>query len=198
MSRKTDNHNPNAKLALRRHFLNRYHLPATTIKGQRDIRVLDCCQASGRLWGVLRREFAGVEYWGVDVRPKKGRLKIDSVRILDQPGVTQNVIDIDTYGSPFKHWFALLRNVRHSVTVFLTIGLVKIGGGNADSALLEALGLRFRTLKIPNTIGARIAETSVAACIARARDFGFEIAECREAPNAGGNARYIGVRLERV
>jgi hypothetical protein len=59
-------------------------------------------------------------------------------------------------------------------------------------------GLRFKSLKLPNTIGARIAETSVAACIARARDFGFDIAEVREAPNAGGNARYIGVRLERV
>lgn len=210
MSKKTDNHNPDAKLALRRHFLRRYHHPKRVDLGHGEhgewrgealideIKVLDCCQASGRLWGVLRHEFDINSYWGVDLNPKKGRLKIDSVRILDQPGVTQNVIDIDTYGSPFKHWFALLRNIEHSVTVFLTIGLVKIGGGNADSALLDALGLKFDRLKIPNTIGARIAETSVATAIAHARRFGFDISECREAPNAGGNARYIGVRLERI
>ncbi|MEN3369967.1 MAG: hypothetical protein V7609_2110 [Verrucomicrobiota bacterium] len=117
MSKKTDNHNPDAKLTLRRHFLNRYHVPIVAY-GDTSIRVLDCCQASGRLWGVLRREFAGVEYWGVDVRPKKGRLKIDSVRILDQPGVTQNVIDIDTYGSPFKHWMALLRECAGTASPF--------------------------------------------------------------------------------
>jgi hypothetical protein len=186
MAKKTDNHNLPAKLALRRHFLRTFHSDG-------DIRVLDCCQASGKIWGELRKEFY-CRYWGVDVKPKPGRLKIDSVRILEQCGLEQNVIDIDTYGSPWKHWFALLRNTREPLTVFLTIG---IGGGNADRALLDALGLTFKTLKIPNAIGARIGETGVAACIARARDFGFEIADCREAANLGGHARYIGVRLSR-
>src|ERR1700680_1081694 len=187
MGKKTDNHNLPAKLALRRHFLRTFH-------GDGDIRVLDCCQASGKIWGALRQEFP-CRYWGVDLKAKPGRLKIDSVRILEQPGLEQNVIDIDTYGSPWKHWFALLRNAQFDLTVFLTIGLVKIGGGNADRALLDALGLTFKTLKIPNAIGARIGETGVAACIARARDFQFEILDCVEAPNLGGHARYIGIRL---
>lgn len=191
LSKKTDNHNLPAKLALRRHFLRAFHADG-------DIRILDCCQASGKIWGELRKEFPVRSYWGVDVKPKIGRLRIDSVRILSQPGLEQNVIDVDTYGAPWKHWFALLENARESLTVFLTIGLVKIGGGNADRALLTALGLDFKTMKIPNAIGARIGETGVVACLARARDFGFEISDCREAENRGGHARYLGVRLARL
>lgn len=72
--------------------------------------------------GTLRTEFAIAQYWGVDVTPKSGRLKIDSVRILGQPGLEQNVIDIDTYGSPWKYWFALTRNAHASLTVFPTSG----------------------------------------------------------------------------
>lgn len=119
-SNKTDNHNPAAKLALRRYFLRKYHA------GER-FSVLDCCQGSGLLWGELRREFSDCDYWGVDLKPKSGRLKIDSVRILAQPGWTQNVIDIDTYGSPFKHWAAMLPNVTRPLTVFLTFCVTNRG-----------------------------------------------------------------------
>jgi hypothetical protein len=92
-SKKTDNHNPKAKLLLRRHFLDKYHAD-----GNAD--VLDCCQAGGLLWKEIRKTHQIARYWGVDLKPKKGRLKIDSVRILQQSGWPQNVIDIDTYGEP--------------------------------------------------------------------------------------------------
>lgn len=190
MPTKTDNHNLPAKLALRRHFLRRYHADGA-------LKVLDCCQASGRIWNELRREYSTAEYWGVDLKPKKGRLKVDSVRILEQAGWPQNVVDVDTYGSPWKHWNALLPNAPDALTVFLTIGLVKMAGGNYDRAILPALGITFRQLKLPQQFGVRLGELGVAACIAQARAHGFEIIECHEAANTGGTARYIGVRLER-
>lgn len=190
MSKQTDNHNPAAKLALRRHFLRRYHADGRA-------QVLDCCQAAGRLWNTLRREFACASYWGVDLKPKKGRLKVDSVRILDQPGWPQDVVDIDTYGSPWKHWTALLRHAPDAVTVFLTIGMVKAGGGNYDRAILPALGVDFQRLELPRALGVKLGELGVERCIAKARDHGFEIIECQEAPNTSPTARYIGVRLER-
>src|SRR5438552_1243842 len=101
-SKKTDNHNLPAKLALRTYFLRKYHMQDVRrdAAGATNINVLDCCQATGKIWGTLQREFPLAGYWGVDVKPKKGRLTIDSVKILDQPGWTQNVVDVDTYGSP--------------------------------------------------------------------------------------------------
>ena len=191
MPKKTDNHNAPAKLALRRHFLRRYHADG-------GAKVLDCCQATGLLWNELRREFVCESYLGLDLKPKKGRLKVDSVRILDLPRWQHNVVDVDTYGSPWKHWSALLANAPDAVTVFLTIGLVKMAGGNYDRAILPALGLTFKRLKLPQQFGVRLGEDlGVTACLGQARAHGFEIVECMEADNVGGTARYIGVRLER-
>ena len=190
MAKKTDNHNLAGKLALRRHFLRRYHTEGAA-------KVLDCCQATGRIWHELRREHSVAEYWGVDLKPKKGRLKVDSVRILSQPGWPQNIIDVDTYGSPWKHWTALLPNAPDALTVFLTIGLVKMAGGNYDRSILPALGLTFQHLKLPQQFGVRLGEVGVTALIGQARNHGFEVVECQEAVNDGGTARYIGVRLER-
>src|SRR5438067_975429 len=113
---KTDNHNAAAKLALRRHFLRQL-----AAQGE-AIQVLDCFQGEGVMWKTLRSEFPVAGYWGVDVKPKKGRLKIDSARILEQSGWTQNVVDLDAYGSPWKHFQNLIATCQHSVTVFLTIG----------------------------------------------------------------------------
>jgi hypothetical protein len=126
--------------------------------------------------------------------PKKGRLQIDSARILDQPGWTQNVIDLDAYGSPWKHWFALLRHGVQDLSVFLTIGMVKMGGGNLDRALYPVLGLNFTRLQVPNSLAAKMHTLSIDAALAFALHR-WEVVEAREAKNAGGNCRYIGVRL---
>ena len=180
---KTDNHNPGAKLALRRYFLRRYH-------GTGDIRVLDCCQGSARIWSRLRTEFTLASYWGVDVKPLRGRLSLESQRILGQPGWRENVVDVDTYGSPWKHWFAILTNCDHDVTVFLTIGQWQIG---ADKLILRALDLG--DLKIPPGIAVKLHDSGTDGCIASVSQFGFKISEAAEADNPHGNARYIGVRL---
>src|SRR6266576_3131176 len=140
-SLKTDNTSPAAKLELRRYFLRAYH-------ATEPIHVLDCCQATGFLWRTLRKEFPLASYWGLDLKPKKGRLKLDSVRVLAQPGWPQNVVDVDTYGSPWKHWTALLPHVTKPLTVFLTIGHAHRLG--IDSVTLETLGLG--ALKIPPAI----------------------------------------------
>lgn len=184
---KTDNANLPAKLALRRHYLRKYHAQ------DERIRVFECCQGEGVIWKHLADEFP-VDVWGVDVKPKKGRLKIDSVRVLQQPGLNRDVIDIDTYGSPWQHWFALLPNITRPTTVFLTLGLVKIGGGSLDRHSIRCLGLAgLRSL--PGALAAKIAESAPSYVLSRSADAGIMLIEVSEV-ESDGNARYFGVRIE--
>jgi hypothetical protein len=185
---KTDNDHFGSKLALRRHFLRHYH---TGDDGQPAV-VFDACQATGQLWSTLRAEFV-VKYWGVDRTPMRGRLKIDSARVLEQPGWRFTVVDIDTYGSPFAHWLAVLKEARHPVTVFLTIGSAGIAGA-ADGALKELLGLGRLAKRVPVGMGNKLTDIGVAYCLAMSYTYGHHVIECREAPR-GKTARYIGIRL---
>lgn len=187
MAKKTDNHNPKAKLDLRRYFLRKYHAD-----GQ-PIRVFDCCQGTGLLWRELRKEFEVASYWGVDVKPKAGRLKIESQRVLAQAGMTENVIDIDTYGSPWKHWQALLPNISRPTTVFLTIGQLTTGTvGSLGNAALEAMGLGPLRKILPPAFHVKLAGRVLDYCLAWRG--GVTMIEAVEAVS-DGNARYVGVRL---
>lgn len=185
---KTDNHNPKVKLDLRRYFLNKYH-------ADNPPRVFDCCQGGGVMWGTLQKEFSIANYWGVDLKPKKGRLKIDSVRILEQ-GISENVIDVDTYGEPWKHWLAMLPYIKKPMTVFLTIATIKIGGGgNITNEAKKELGLD-RLTRLPQSFYGKLTRHVPGIMLARALDFA-KITEAAEAVSAG-NARYIGVHLEPI
>lgn len=187
MAKKTYNHNLPAKLALRRHFLRKYH-------ADKPPSVIDCCMGLGVIWSRLRQEFELASYWGIDQKPKKGRQKLDSSRVLAQSGWTQNVIDIDTYGSPWRHWSALLPNVVCPATVFLTIGMVSISGSPVSHEVRKALGLG--DLAVPNAMWPRLSQIAVSALLTRCCDYGILLVEAVEAVSAG-NARYIGVHLKR-
>jgi hypothetical protein len=178
-----DNGNLVAKLKLRRHFLETYHAD-----GSAD--VLDCCQGNGVIWKQLRHRLKVRSYWGLDLKPKKGRLKLDSVRVLQQSGWSYDVIDIDTYGSPWKHWMSMLPNVTSGITVFLTIGQWQMG---TAGEILEALGIG--KLKVPPGIAVRLHEAGLEYLLAAATDFGLRITEAREAI-CKASARYFGIRLE--
>ncbi len=188
--KKTDNHNLEAKLMLRRYFLEKYH-------ADKKPNVLDCCMGAGILWKRLRLEYDLGCYLGLDIKRKKGRLKIDSARYLAAGGWSHDVIDIDTYGSPWKHWFEVLKNCRNNATVFLTIGLLRIGGGGAmQTEAKKALGI-YSIKQIPMSICGALHNVSFDYCIFSAIDFGWSIVEAVEA-TSDGNARYVGIRIKKV
>ncbi|MDD5095557.1 MAG: hypothetical protein PHV74_14455 [Dehalococcoidia bacterium] len=187
-TKKTDNSNLYPKLDLRRYFLTKYFK-------KEPIRVFDCCQGDGVIWQKLRRDYTIARYWGVDVKKKTGRLAIKSERILSQPGWDDNVIDIDTYGSPWKQWFTMLPNIRQRTAVFLTIGNVMIGGGQIDKYMLIAMGLELIKDDLPGGLRGSLADTGIPYCLAEAEKHGLTIVEAKEAI-AGGHARYIGLMIE--
>jgi hypothetical protein len=188
MATRTDNHDPRAKLELRRYFLRKYHADG-------PIHVLDCCQGGGLLWRTLRQEFTLTSYWGLDLKPRKGRLKLDSVRVLAQAGWPQNVVDIDTYGSPWKHWAAMLPNVARPTTVFLTWGN---GGPNRvqiSNYELAAMGIRLPSItRMSGPITHNLQKILLSYLLTRSCGYA-KITEAVEALSHG-NARYLGLRLE--
>lgn len=187
MGKQTDNHNPAAKLALRKYFLEKYHADGSA-------EVIDCCQGGGVLWSEIRKTHPIRSYWGLDLKPKKGRLKLDSVRVLAQAGWPQNVIDVDTYGSPWKHWLALLPNVQRPMTVFLTKAGQTKGMERLGHVELTAMGMPERIYKMSGAITHTLADFAMRCLLANVGQW-VTIIEAVEAMS-NGNARYIGVRLE--
>lgn len=183
----TDNDNLPAKLALRRHFLSRYHVDDPP-------RVFDACQGSGVIWKHLRAEFKVATYWGVDLKRKSGRLKVDSAELI-AAGLSENVIDVDTYGSPWAHWVAILKTTRAPRTVFLTIGEHGVRQRPLTRAEAQLLGLEPLYSAMPNKLKLRLAKTMLERLIACAELRGFKLIEVSEA-DRGLSARYLGVRLE--
>jgi hypothetical protein len=159
--------------------------------------VLDCCQGSGILWSRLRAEFPCDSYLGLDLKAQKGRLRLDSARYLALPGWDHDVVDIDTWGSPWNHYFNLLPNLMGPTTVFLTIGQRITGtvGRMADDAL-GALGLGKLGKRLPLGFHVKLAGIAVSYCLTRSCVNGIILAYAAEACSANRNARYLGVRLE--
>lgn len=189
MIKKTDNANLGSKLALRRYMLDKYHADG-------QARVFDCCQGSGIIWGELKKTHQIAHYWGVDEKPKAGRLKIDSVKVLQQPDFRADVIDIDTYGSPWRHWNALVKSLINDATIFLTIGMVMYRGG---SGLSEAVRT---TLGIPSdwnispALTGKLSEMAVNHLLTTGYS-GCILKEVVESP-PGPHARYLAVRLTKT
>lgn len=189
MPKKSDNANLPAKLDLRRHFLRKYHADGAA-------RVMDCCAGSGRIWFQLRREFVIASYWAIDTKPKPGRLKVDSSRILAQPGLAENVIDIND-GRPWEKWGALLPNVAQPTTVFLTLGHGGHGRIRIRGDDLLAIGLSASMAeKLSGAITYQLLQPVIRHHLGRAISAGLRVIEAIEA-DCGKNIRCFGLRLER-
>lgn len=187
---KTDNHHLGAKLALRRKFLATFH-------AEQPFSVVDCFSGGEALWTPLRSEFPVAEYLALDVKEKRGRLKMDSLRYLQNQKWTHDVIDLDAYGSPWRHWYEVLKRGQ-ACTVFLTIGNTMFKKQQTEA--LAAAGLVFRTagrivFKIPAGLHGSVTDIVERHNLALACER-FQIPLAMEAKNDGGTAKYIGVRLE--
>jgi hypothetical protein len=181
---KTDNSNLWAKIALRRWFLKKYHRQGVPT-------VFDCCSGSGKIWNVLRKDFV-CRYMATDLSPRRaGAIKVESSRIFDIPGWTFDVIDIDTYGEPWRHYEKICNTAANSLTVFLTVGSVTAFGGHCSKYIYKALGLPDDT---PSTLAVQVGREMMDRLIWFPLGR-LQLAECREIPT-DGNVRYIGLRLE--
>lgn len=187
----TDNANLPSKLALRRSFLREVRPP----EGGK-LRVFDACQGEGVIWGTLRREFPTV-YLGVDEKPKAGRLRVDSALVLARPGWRYDVVDIDTYRQPWRHWAQVVANGSGRMTVFLTIGESSGIRSQLSNDGMDALGLTALADVMPYGIRFQLTEFVVDHIIAKVAEHGWSIERVAESPRSI-KARYVGVRMTRA
>lgn len=135
-----DNQHLAEKLAVRRHFLDKYPSPDGTF------RVIDCCAGERQeIWTKLRTEYS-VQYLGLDKKAVGGGiLKVDAARWLTQTEWQADVVDIDTYGEPWAIFESALENFAgRDLTMFLTCGNVPI-----NSAIGRMSAVVKRRLDLP-------------------------------------------------
>jgi hypothetical protein len=184
---RTDNDNVESKQALRSYFLERYHADGA--------RVFDACQGSGDLWRRLRSKHTVTSYWGVDIKRARGRLRASSVSILAAGPIDADVIDIDTCGSPWQHWGALLSRLpAWPCSVFLTFGRRSAGGpSNMAREAQRALGLDQLRRPVPKTLLGSVSRLEPTYAVAAAAKL-CTVVEAVMSPD-GRRARYLGVHL---
>jgi hypothetical protein len=181
-----DNTNFESKIVLREHFLEKYH------KGTRP-KVLDCCAGQQKIWKRLRSRY-DVDYLGCDTKVIPGTLHVDSAIYLNSGnGATFDVIDIDTYGCPFRHLEAAAPHVKKPTTFFVTYG--HNGMTTPQAAELKALGITF---KAPQSL-VRMASTELLGELLASLLLPNVIEYAAETEGGKGRAttfvRYIGLRV---
>lgn len=180
---KTDNSHEESKLELRRYALRNWH-PTPP-------RVLDCFAGESNIWNKLRQEFEVSSYCPLDVKRRKGRLQIDSLRFLQAGPPEADIIDLDAYGLPWDHWNALLVNPPLPCTVFLTMGVIMTLGGCAYphniAAMLPA------SPNMPRSLMAKLLHHTHRFELAKAVQLGILETVVEALPYR--KARYMAVRL---
>jgi hypothetical protein len=182
--KKTDNGHLKQKLDLRRRFLRNLH---------KKINVFDACQGSGTLWKILRSEFAIENYWGVDIKVKFARIKVDSKRVFQTKPIA-DIYDIDTYGSPWGHYEILLGYLSRPAIVFLTMG-------NQNQVAMQPHATGSKILRLPSqtpqVLAGKVSRAlSVNAWLTRPCANGNLPAEIVEVKSTSAiDARYFAVRF---
>ncbi len=172
------------KIAVRLHFLKKYHSDGA--------RVFDCCQGAGLVWKHIRDTHHVASYWGVDVKPRKGQITMNSLTVLGN-SLKDNVIDVDTYGEPWEHWLKMLPNITQPTTVFLTWTTLCLMGMSTAAKRFVFGG----DLQMPPSLYGKLWDYANACLLAAPEQYGLEIVECCECTNTSAT-RYIGVHLRPV
>ena len=104
------------------------------------------------------------------------------------------MIDVDTYGMPWRHWYALLPKIEKPTTVFLTVGMIRMNGiGTIGSRSLNDIGIKFQ---IPPSIQPKLLPFAIRSALISAKRYNIIYREAVQAVTHG-NAVYIGVRVEK-
>lgn len=140
---KTDNKNLDAKILDAKILLRRRVLDEAKFA---EHRVLDLCAGEGVVWRTMRHHAKLDDYVPVDLAPRLPGTIVGDVkdeRFLSAFDLSRfNIIDIDTYGEPWKPWSFIQEHLRTPTAIFLTHGAVSTpGGSHVSNFVLQRLGI---------------------------------------------------------
>lgn len=144
MKKQTENSNLPLKLLIRKKIINEAKFD--------QLHIIDCCTAKEMIWENLKKHYDISSYLPFDIKPQlPGTIKMDSKEALRQMSLSDyNVIDIDTFGEPWEHFYEIINKINQKTAVFLTYGRVKVGGGNISNFAKKIIGIPL-DWKIPIT-----------------------------------------------
>lgn len=184
---KRDNSNLTAKLKLREYYLEKY------FPDREAIYVLDACAGDSLIWSELKKRYP-VKVMSVDVKRKPGRIAIRSERIM-RSAAGVDIVDIDTYGSPWSKYFALLESLKsRKLVVFLTLGITVYG--QMQKFFAERVCPQFEGVKLPVGFHRWLQGLLWKDGVAEAYRFGYAVQDCQFIETE--NVKYIGFVLTQV
>ena len=135
-----DNSNTNAKIALRKHFLNKIDNPT----------ILECFGGEDRiLYNACYKKFKTVS---LDIKSSDDMLTIDNKKFIASVDLAKyNFIDLDAYGSPYELLLNILKRKRHDQKygVILTDGLQRNLGYGSGGGLIQTIINNPKKIRIP-------------------------------------------------
>ncbi len=201
--RRTDNSNLAGKLALREHFLQKYHSCETSLSEKSSMEahrtlVLDAGHGQGVLWRELCKKYP-CRVIGLDVKPIKGTLKMSNLVYMRHSVWSYEIIDLEAYGEPWQAWeYVLQKSPKLAITVFMTPCWVGIGGGALSHLWKSWCGIPLAT---PNWLAWRagdyMRQVALSRCLAK-----WHVVEAKQVMEKniiGSSPRrwYVGLRLVR-
>lgn len=200
---KKDNSNFAGKLALREHFLQKYHFCEASFRENSPVAanrplVLDAYHGQGLLWQELCKKYP-CKVIGLDVKDVNGILRMSNLKYMRRFDLPYEVIDLDAYGEPWQTWDCVLqKSTQSAITVFLTQCRVGIGGGGVSRLWKSWCGF---PLAAPNWLAWRARDYMRQIALSRCLDKwnAIEAKQVMEKNIIGSPSRrwYIGLRLIR-
>jgi hypothetical protein len=129
------------KYILRKFVIEKYNLQSSF--------VLDCFHAHGKLWNKLKKDFPEMKLLGIELdKNKQSNFNVlygDNRRFLKSLDIHKfNIIDLDSYGSPYEQ-LRILKERNYHGHLFMTFIIQEIG--QINYGILESLGYSKKMIK---------------------------------------------------
>jgi hypothetical protein len=135
-----DNSNSNAKIALRKHFLNKIKNP----------EILGCFGGEDRI--IYNECYENLNTTALDIKNVDDVLTIDNKKFIASVDISKyNFIDLDAYGSPYELLLNVIKKKQHDpeYVVILTDGLYRNLAYGSGGGLIQTIINNPKKITIP-------------------------------------------------
>jgi len=184
---KVDNAFLCTKVNLRRNVIKKHF-------NKSSFNILNCCAAKNKVWRSLD-EFYNTSIIHLDLNPQfDGVIKCDANDYVQNNDLSKfDIIDIDTYGSPWDIFFNSIKSCTGTTVFFLTWGRTEKNLFNVPNIIKQTFNFPKSSKKGRNPL-CKYMEKNITSLLVRGYENGIFIKDVYEGfPQ--GNARYFGLTV---